>query len=158
MKYVKLFEMFFTDLSSYSDSEDLRFKKAFESWVRIGWLDSKHNFSKGDVDQEIIDKLKQLEPYVRTKGWHSCEFCKTEEDRWAARSSTEFKITGKNGITYAFPQMLLHYITKHNYKPPQEFLDAVMETEIEEKERPARRYSSGNPGFRTKIHPRDRRK
>ena len=38
----------------------------------------------------------------------------------------------KNNISYCFPEMLVHYITKHGYKPPQEFLDAVTELKIEE--------------------------
>lgn len=31
---------------------------------------------------------------------------------------------------YSFPTMLYHYITEHNYKPPDEFLDALFEFDL----------------------------
>lgn len=140
MKYVKIFEQYFEDLSPRQLS---RFKDYTKNYVCIGWLDSKNDFPKGDVPKEVIDKIKNMEPYIRTKGWHSCEFCTEADDKRNSRSSTEFKVEG-NGKTYCFPQMLVHYITKHNYKPPQEFIDAVLELDIKPKEsssRPFRRPS-----------------
>jgi hypothetical protein len=142
MKYVKIFEQYFDDLSPRHTKED-RFKDRFKDYVCIGWLDSKNDFPKGDVPREVIDKIKNMEPYIRTKGFHTCEFCTDSDDKRISRSSTEFKVEG-NGKTYCFPQMLVHYITKHNYQPPQEFIDAVLDTDIKPKEslsRPFRRPS-----------------
>jgi hypothetical protein len=39
-------------------------------------------------------------------------------------------MTGK--IFYDVPQMLIHYCEIHNYLPPQEFIDAVMDYKIPE--------------------------
>jgi hypothetical protein len=34
-----------------------------------------------------------------------------------------------NGKTYSSPTLIVHYIDAHNYRPPQEFIDAVMNFE-----------------------------
>jgi hypothetical protein len=132
MKHVKIFEQYFGDLSPRYTKES-RFSDRFKDYVCIGWLDSSHDFPKGDVPKEVVDKIKLMDPYVRTKGWHSCEFCIDEDDKRDSRSSTEYKVDG-SGKTYCFPQMLIHYIEKHNYKPPQEFIDAVLSMNIKPKE------------------------
>ncbi|MBQ3665050.1 MAG: hypothetical protein II919_02960 [Lachnospiraceae bacterium] len=33
---------------------------------------------------------------------------------------------GKNGLVYAAPDLVIHYIINHQYLPPKEFIDAVM--------------------------------
>jgi len=126
-------EVYYPDLSPHYLMKDLaksdhpktkEFLKK-NNFVNIGWLDKNHDFPKGEVDPELVKKIKQSKVSCHTKGWHTCEFCDNKDDSWQARSSTEHQIKGKDGKTYCFPEMLIHYITKHNYLPPQEFLDAV---------------------------------
>ncbi|MCM1089239.1 MAG: hypothetical protein NC413_00180 [Muribaculum sp.] len=41
----------------------------------------------------------------------------------------ELRVWGKNGKVYAAPSLIVHYILQHDYQPPQEFIDAVMDSE-----------------------------
>ncbi|MDE6313851.1 MAG: hypothetical protein K2M46_09595 [Lachnospiraceae bacterium] len=38
----------------------------------------------------------------------------------------EIRVFGENNVTYAAPSMIYHYITHHNYLPPEEFIKAVL--------------------------------
>jgi hypothetical protein len=40
----------------------------------------------------------------------------------------EIRITASNGITYVAPILILHYVVAHGYLPPQEFVDAAINT------------------------------
>lgn len=128
-------EVYYPDLSPHYtqktltkiDSPNAKEFLRINNYVNIGWLDTDHDFPKGDVDPKLVDKIKRAPVSNVTKGWHNCIFCDNKEDSWAARSSKERKIPGKNGISYCYPDMLAHYIEKHNYLPPKEFLDAVEE-------------------------------
>jgi hypothetical protein len=42
--------------------------------------------------------------------------------------SAEIRVFGKRGKIYAAPNMLYHYVTAHQYKPPDEFLHALKES------------------------------
>ncbi len=35
----------------------------------------------------------------------------------------EIRVTGSAGVTFAAPDMIIHYVTDHGYRPPDEFLD-----------------------------------
>jgi hypothetical protein len=37
----------------------------------------------------------------------------------------EIRVPGRGGKVYAAPTLICHYIDKHRYCPPQDFLDAV---------------------------------
>ena len=39
------------------------------------------------------------------------------------------RVWGKDGNVYAAPSLIFHYILQHGYQPPQEFIDAVMDSE-----------------------------
>lgn len=90
--------------------------------VKIGWLDDGIPYNKGDVSNIFLDKLKSINPRIRTKGWHTCPFCGN------ARSSTQFiiPIEGEKNTFYDAPYMIIHYIEEHDYKPPQEFINSVL--------------------------------
>jgi hypothetical protein len=84
------------------------------------------------------------------RGYHICEFCPTS--LWAARDlasalegfrdsdrlrlagrngeelllgSAEIRVFGKDGLIYAAPNLIYHYVAVHHYKAPDEFLEAV---------------------------------
>jgi hypothetical protein len=94
----------------------------------IGWLSVAAPYTKGAVDAE---SLAQMEEYARrwgdstnalgwpaAGGFHECEFCN------ASRASGNFGVPG-NGLLYACPQMIAHYVRDHGYRPPLEFLEAI---------------------------------
>lgn len=41
--------------------------------------------------------------------------------------SAEIRVPSRLGVVYAAPDMIYHYIKDHDYVPPQEFIDAVLE-------------------------------
>jgi hypothetical protein len=45
--------------------------------VHVGWLDAIHPFTKGPVDDRLIEKLKMLaaKPVELYRGKHLCELC-----------------------------------------------------------------------------------
>ena len=73
-------------------------------------------------------------------GLHSCEYCQDETDfnefvtnqrgesgRFGPSSSADVTLTFASGNTWIFPWVgLPHYVTKHRYMPPVEFINDVM--------------------------------
>ena len=94
--------------------------------IAIGWLDISEPFEKGEVSSSFLAKLRLLwedGPILSTLGFHECDFCEGEK----AKSSREkILIDKENKIEYIFPEMIFHYIEKHNYCPPEEFIRFVM--------------------------------
>lgn len=117
MKYIKLFETYFEDLSICTYG---LFPK--ECGVKsIGWLEKGKEFNRGEVDPKIVEKLKTHKPGSLYMGYHNCEFC----DDKNAKCCSDILIVNKDGQIYQCPKLIIHYIEDHNYLPPQEFLDAV---------------------------------
>jgi len=108
-------ESYYTDLTPYEYGE-LRWAK---NPVNIGWLDKGKDYEQGEVPKGFLSKLRNASVCNRHKGSHKCPFCGN------SNSSEVHYVQGK-GKTYIFPQMLSHYISKHGYKPPQEFIDVIM--------------------------------
>ncbi len=109
---------YYQDLSPWTRFGD----KAAQQLKAIGWIDQSHAFTQATIDPAIIVKLQQLPRpapvAIAFLGIDECTLCqKTAND-------TSFVIPG-HGFLYVYPELLLHYINKHNYAPPQEFCDAV---------------------------------
>jgi hypothetical protein len=120
--------------------------------VHVGWLDDIHPFRKGTVDARLIKKMKLLasKPVQLYRGKHICELCAEPPDlakttlanrtvldpncswaRWVYERSSngEIRVSG-DGIVFAAPVLIVHYIEAHNYLPPTQFLKAVDEAAI----------------------------
>ena len=115
--------------------------------VNIGWLgDDREPFATGAVPIAVLEVLKDLvkAPVNEYLGFYTCELCpipdyfiindkasRKEWDQWETPRSGngEIRLKGKNGIIYAAPVLIVHYIEEHQYLPPEEFLAAVMEGE-----------------------------
>ena len=134
MRYLKPFnlinESYFQDLTPYV------YDGRNSSCLNIGWLDGRE-YNMGECPKEFIDNLDTVissNQFVsaRHKGFYTCDLCdKSIHHREKGKSSTILTIND-DGRCYSFPKMILHYIKSHNYKPPQEFIDAVMSLEIKE--------------------------
>lgn len=106
------------------------------SLLNVGWLSRWHSFEKGPVDGSVLEKLLRLcQTRVRlTRGFHRCEMCEVfpntpntmvVDGQEIALGNGEIRIPGKGAIVYAAPTLICHYIGDHEYRPPQQFLDAV---------------------------------
>jgi hypothetical protein len=120
---------YYEDLTEYVYS-----KRSEIDAVNVGWLDSNHEFRKGQVDADILLKIGECckNPLNRKRGYQHCVFCKDHPVRELIGASRELTNLGDAEIcirsaqkAYVCPTLIYHYIAKHGYKPPDEFLDAV---------------------------------
>jgi hypothetical protein len=136
---------YFADLSPYSYGHG-----SHPGVVHVGWLDNVHSYATGSVDFRLIEKMKWLasSPVELYRGKHRCELCIEPPDlvktylpngivtdpkcSWAqwidVRSSNGEIRVSRDGITFAAPVLIVHYIETHNYLPPDQFLKAIEET------------------------------
>lgn len=131
---------YYRDLTPYSYSFE-RVRGVSSEEVRgalnVGWL-SRRNlfFSRSQIPLAAVDRLKglALQFFGQTRGYHSCPFCPFRpyggisaviDGREVVLGSAEIVVRSKQGVTYVAPNLIIHYIEKHSYRPPQEFLDAL---------------------------------
>jgi hypothetical protein len=122
---------YFRDLTPYSflTAED----RVNCNLLNVGWLSTSHSFNKGVVDALLREKLLRLSrtPVRLTRGVHRCDICNilpmrmTIDGHAISLGNSEIRVPGTNGKEYASPTLICHYIDKHGYCPPQEFLDAI---------------------------------
>jgi len=134
---------YFPDLSPYSYGHHSQ-----PGVVHVGWLDSTHPFTRGDVDPATIKKLRVLasRPVELYRGFHLCELCEEPAGisktfmshnpsvidtgcdwyRWfqPRASNGEIRISG-DGVIFAAPVLIVHNIEEHGYLPPLQFLKAL---------------------------------
>jgi hypothetical protein len=97
--------------------------------VAVGWLEPGFAYSQGTVPPAFaarltefarrwIDSIEALDGGV-AMGYHTCGFCR------AAHGSGTFGVP--SGATlYWCPELVAHYVERHGYAPPAEFVAAVM--------------------------------
>jgi hypothetical protein len=126
---------YYPDLSPYTYSD----KEVGTSTVNIGWLDGAHEYVQGAVPDLFVERLWVFcrEHIFRMRGYHICELClrlPSREYPWTAQrsgeklrlGSAEIRVISPDGVVYAAPDLIYHYIVEHHYCPPQEFVEAVL--------------------------------
>src|SRR6266850_6579233 len=137
--------MYFPDLTPYGyyvESDD-------PSALNVGWLDAAHEFTKGTPPPGFLERLRILSRtrVKQMRGFEVCPFCPelhsllkpgnwSEQDRTLYHScfedgrfsSAEIRVSGQDGRIYASPIMVLHHVEAHGYLPPEDFVEAVMQT------------------------------
>jgi hypothetical protein len=108
--------------------------------LNVGWLSAEHPYPAGTIPEELAAKLARLcrDGVHRTRGLHRCELCaKPEGLSWPSPVSArddegefvvggaEIRVADLAGVTFAAPDMIIHYVREHGYRPPDEFLDAL---------------------------------
>lgn len=95
--------------------------------IAVGWLENGKSYTKGKIPEEIVNKIYELyntsEIRHRFCGYHKCDFCDYVNVELGA---TTIWVTYKE-VIYNCPALIIHYIEKHNYRPPGEFIEAVLE-------------------------------
>jgi hypothetical protein len=135
--------MHFVDLTPYTYGPEEGDPPA----LNVGWLDIATPFERGPVPAGFIQRLKRLvsrQHHSQMRGFQVCQFCNDLEaglrdgggfnrklyDECHADgrfSSAEIRVRGVDGRCYASPRMIAHYVEAHCYKPPDEFIEAVMQ-------------------------------
>ncbi len=124
--------MYLPDLSVYTPS--VEGTKGFT----IGWLSAAQPYPQGGLSVEFLERLWA---FCRTRvrqmrGLHACELCSASnyEANTARRhgetieiGSAEIRVFGSGRRVYAAPNLIYHYVVEHRYRPPEEFISAVLE-------------------------------
>lgn len=124
-------------MAYYKDLTPYEYFRNFDA-LNIGWLSKEREFEKGDVPDSFIEELEKKQTERLCRGSHGCEFCEEPKDtninspawlefRGRTLGNGEIIIKGKDGKTYSSPVLIVHYIKEHNYKPPKEYINAVIE-------------------------------
>ncbi|UXN05577.1 DUF7919 family protein [Bartonella sp. HY761] len=131
----------------YKDLSAYRFQSDDGNIIlNIGWLND-NSFQKGNVHIEVKRKLEKL---IRgefnniniiafvTRGLNLCPLCKrTPSDPWGKPiilgdinlSHVEILIpsTIDKNCFYISPSLIYHYIDVHQYYPPEDFLNSILQ-------------------------------
>jgi len=109
----------FVDLARYTKGKNVRC---------IGWLGKsrwKKPFTVGETTQEFRDALRQLcnHPVRTCLGFHDCVFCGLSSP---TQGNGEIFVKNREGQVFAAPTLIYHYVFAHNYRPPDVFIEAVL--------------------------------
>ncbi|MEM7010813.1 MAG: hypothetical protein AAF585_04945 [Verrucomicrobiota bacterium] len=123
--------------------------------LAIGWLEAGHNFETGPVEQGVVDKVRKLHEQTWQKfiafsyrGLHECDLCASgSATRGIDGSHTNTFVPGDNCV-YMASGGILHYIEKHSYLPPLEFIDAVRDSPLPSTQEYAEALIEANQGER----------
>jgi len=122
---------YFEDLSDYCYHRD----GYLPGTRNVGWLDSKHDFPRQVPTQEFWSRLWEHAKIsvVQMRGLHFCELCEPRPRLVYAikdgvrlqLGSSEIRVLSKRNKIYAAPTLIYHYVRTHDYRPPDEFIDAL---------------------------------
>jgi hypothetical protein len=109
--------MWIEDLSPLGDSPRL---------FAVGWLARGHEYPIGEIPMATYKKLAAL----LAKPWQAaasgviqpCSLCLYEADR---AGTMNLFVPGEQRV-YVAPELILHYLNAHHYRPPEEFCTAVV--------------------------------
>lgn len=109
--------------------------------IAIGWLDAGIAYDRGEVPAEFIDRLRARcrNGVNRTRGLHRCTLCARTAEPGLPPATTvrskagafvvggaEIRVEGPSGTRYASPDMIIHFVEEHGYRPPQDYIDGVL--------------------------------
>lgn len=110
---------FFLDNTPHSYSPT----RGLEVW-NIGWLDDGQPFAVGATSKEFQNALLELceHPIILHRGIHPCGFCRKQK----GYGNGQIRVLSKKRMWYAAPTLVHHYVVKHGYLPPADFVDTVI--------------------------------
>ena len=113
--------MEFLDLSPYA------FLPSALPMTSVGWLESGYGVQGADgpamspADVECL-RAASWRMVAVCLGFHECEFCDVSA---IFLGNGEYHYFLPDGVTYAAPMMILHYVEEHGYRPPAVFRSAL---------------------------------
>jgi hypothetical protein len=127
-------------MAYYPDLSPYEYYPGQGHMLNVGWLSRDRPFARGPVPKAFAHALRLMasDPVEVTRGCHVCEFCEPPEDIIAAEprylevwemfrcGNGEIHVPGQSGVVYCAPALVIHYISEHQYRPPEEFIAAVL--------------------------------
>ena len=96
----------------------------------VGWLGRHSRFRRGCVSTDVLDQLRWLiersyqqnnyQPMIFA-GFHPCELCPSN----GAIGAHNLFVPAGDRI-FVCPELIVHYICSHGYRPPDVFQEAVL--------------------------------
>jgi|SRR5580700_10057130 hypothetical protein len=127
-------------MAYFEDLSDYRYRHFHRPGTgNIGWLSAAHEFPKVSPRAEDLDLVWAYcrVSVAQSRGFHDCELCPPDTSNYVRRKgepllfgTAEIRVFGREGKIYAAPTLIYHYISVHQYKPPDEFLSALREGPI----------------------------
>lgn len=121
---------YFNDLSNYAYLPEFARPRS----LNVGWLGLGHDFDKmtpSDADLNLLWEFCKVS-IAQTRGIHNCDFCKGNQPVVGERNglslllgTSEIRVFSPDGTIYAAPTLIYHYVLQHNYRPPDEFMNAL---------------------------------
>jgi hypothetical protein len=103
----------------------------------VGWLHPDHAYTQGSVPAEFLARLKEFVArsgdsaealyFGAFGGYHTCEFC------GRSHGIGNFGVPS-GSLLFVAPEMVVHYIEQHGYRPPAEFVEAVLRSPLPDSE------------------------
>lgn len=103
--------------------------------LAVGWLQRNQPFPTGPVPEGFPEALLAFcfeeHTVCATRATHPCPLCgervepMTREGFTARPGTAEIRVLGEDDI-FAAPDLIHHYVTVHDYRPPQVFIEAVL--------------------------------
>jgi hypothetical protein len=103
----------------------------------IGWLHPDHPYPKGVVPEAFLSRLREFANRSSRSaealyfggfgGFHTCEFCDN------AHGIGNFGVLSGD-LLFVAPEMVVHYVERHEYCPPAEFVAAVLQSPLPDTE------------------------
>jgi hypothetical protein len=100
--------------------------------LNVGWLAMGEPLPVGETPTAFLSSLSKLcaEHTIHSCwGHHVCEFCPNaswDDPYFYKCGNGEIWVRSAGGVWYAAPRMIEHYVLTHNYRPPQEFVDTIL--------------------------------
>lgn len=106
--------------------------------LAVGWLEAGIPFPKGNVSREFFRTLVRLgrDPWqpVASAGRRECSLCRFTggpgqlrfEDITMPLGAANIFVPGKIAV-YVAPSLIAHHVDAHDYSPPTEFQEAVLQ-------------------------------
>jgi hypothetical protein len=121
----------------YADLSPYEYMPSSLDAYNVGWLGKDHPYPTGSTLPAFRDRLLEYcsSPVEGTLalGYHDCEFCPKPEtpvrvpwqDGEVSLGNGEIRVIGTD-IIYASPTLIYHYVVEHDYLPPEEFVQAML--------------------------------
>ncbi|WP_456154655.1 DUF7919 family protein [Streptomyces anulatus] len=126
-------------MTVYRDLSRYEYRENEKEALNVGWLGWRAPiFKRGDVDPLLLNKLKfiSLRATAQSRGFHPCPFCFRGKNnivtlvnsKLVRLGSAQIEVVSNSGVKYISPNLVIHYIEKHSYQPPEIYLDALSES------------------------------
>ncbi|MGW3565871.1 DUF7919 family protein [Streptomyces sp. NPDC000941] len=117
-------------MAEYKDLSEFTYEESPLPMKNVGWLGPELGVqsSGAEVPHGVVDRLREESRWPRSLklGTHECEFCTDSPPE----GNGEIHVFGRDGVTYSAPCLVLHYVERHHYVPPREFMAALVSPEL----------------------------